>query len=101
MTNYVFSMLIAVSAYCHCAKCCGKAHQRTASGRWPVVGVSAAGPRSIPFGTWVWIPQFGWRRIDDRLSKEKDYSIDVFMPTHYSARRVGRSTNSVVFYTFD
>lgn len=101
MTNYVFSLVLAVTGYCHCRACCGKAYQPTASGRWPVVGVSAAGPRSIPFGTWVWIPRYGWRRIDDRLSKERDSGVDVFMGDHRSARLVGKTVTSVVFVTTD
>lgn len=102
MTNYVvFSMAIAVSAYCHCSKCCGKANQPTASGRWPVVGVSAAGPRSIPFGTWVRIPKYGWRRIDDRLSKKYDFSVDVFMRSHKEAAKVGRTITNVIFAVAD
>src|SRR5215831_7204444 len=85
-TNVVFT----VTAYCHCAKCCGKAGQLAANGRMPVAGVTAAGPRSLPLGTRVRIEGIGERIIQDRTPKRFDDRIDIFMENHQSALEFGK-----------
>ena len=81
-----------VTAYCHCSTCCGESGKPTASGRMPVVGVTIAAPRSIPFGTRVAIrlPE-GWRTftVQDRTARRYDGRFDVFLHDHRSAMRFG------------
>lgn len=85
-------MTALVTAYCACALCCGREGGLTASGARPVVGITIAAPRSIPFGSRVSIrlPQ-GWRTftVQDRTSRRYDGRFDVFMPDHHSAKRFG------------
>lgn len=51
----------------------------TANGHIPHVGITCAAPRSIPFGTYIYIPSLGWRIVEDRTAKKYDGRIDVFM----------------------
>ena len=86
------TILAIVTAYCHCAACCGKAGQPTASGLMPVVGRTIAGPRMVPFGAVVTIPGIGTRRVEDRASKSYDARWDVFMKSHREAKKFGVKT---------
>ena len=80
-----------VTAYCPCAKCCGKwSGGPTASGRMPVQGVTVAAPRSIKFGTWLNIEGVGKRRVDDRLATKFDNRIDVYFNSHAEAKKFGK-----------
>lgn len=91
MTN----LLIAITAYCHCAICCGVAGQPTASGHMPREGITVAAPRRIPFGTRIYIPGIGWRVAQDRAHARHDETIDVFVKSHAKARNMGRKTQNV------
>lgn len=79
-----------VTAYCGCAKCCGKAGQPTASGKMPVQGVTVAAPRAIKLGTKVLIEGVGERIVQDRLAKRYDHRIDVFFNSHKEALKFGK-----------
>ena len=81
--------LYTVTAYCHCAKCCGRAGQPAANGKMPTAGVTAAGPRAVPFGTRLIIEGLGERIVQDRQPKRFDDRIDIFMPDHESALKFG------------
>lgn len=94
LTNLVITAVL--TAYCHCAKCCGHANRRTASGITPQPGVTVAAPRQVPFGTRVYIPYVGWRTAQDRLARRYDTRWDVFMPTHAQAKRFGIRTNTII-----
>jgi len=61
-----------VTAYTHTG-------QKTASGTWPKEGRTVAGPRSVPFGTVVWIDGIGERIVEDRTNSRFDGRYDVFM----------------------
>jgi 3D (Asp-Asp-Asp) domain-containing protein len=78
-----------VTAYCHCARCCGVAGGPTASGARPVQGVTVAAPRWVPFGTLVEIEGVGIRIVQDRLARRYDHRFDVFTTSHREARRFG------------
>jgi len=69
---------------------------RTASGTLIQPGVSIATGPSIPFGSWVWIKDLGWRRVDDRGGKIKDGKVDICMVTQDEARKFGRKKVLVV-----
>ena len=80
-----------VTAYCPCKVCCGQwAGGPTASGKMPVAGITVAGPRSIPFGTRVWIEGVGERVVQDRLARKYDGRFDVFFASHKEALRFGK-----------
>jgi 3D (Asp-Asp-Asp) domain-containing protein len=78
-----------VSAYCHCARCCGIANHPAADGRQPVVGLTVAGPRWIPLGTRIYIEGIGIRIVTDRLALAYDDRFDLFVATHREAKRFG------------
>lgn len=82
--------VFTVTAYCHCARCCGRAAQPTASGKMPRAGVTVAGPRRIPLGTRVRIEGVGERVVQDRLARRYDNRFDVFFASHDEARRFGK-----------
>ena len=88
MTNTI--LILTVTAYCHCSRCCGRSGQPTAAGRMPLAGRTIAAPRSIPFGTLINIKGIGLRRVEDRLARRFDDRLDVFMPTHKEAVRFGK-----------
>ena len=79
-----------ITAYCACALCCGNGPKPTASGTWPVAGVTVAAPRTVPFGTRVWIEGVGVRIVQDRLSVRYEGRWDVFMPSHQAAKKFGK-----------
>ena len=82
-----------VTAYCPCSRCCGKwAGGPTASGKMPVQGITCAGPRSVPFGTRVYIDKVGWRTVQDRLAKKFDNRYDIYFKSHSEALRFGKRT---------
>mgnify|MGYP005852391343 CR=1 FL=1 len=92
MTNMI------VTAYCACALCCGE-KKPTASGAWPVEGITIAAPRSVPFGTRVFV-DFGTTNeffpgrihaftVQDRLSKKYDDRLDIFFTSHEKAKKFG------------
>ena len=81
--------IVTVTAYCPCAKCCGKQGQPTASGKMPVEGVTVAASRKIPFGTVLQIEGVGRRIVQDRLAKRYDDRVDVFFTKHDDAKKFG------------
>jgi len=88
--------LYTVTAYCPCSKCCGKwSGCPTASGKMPVAGVTVAGPRSIQFGTRVWIEGVGVRVVQDRLARKYDGRFDLYFATHAEALRFGKRSLKV------
>lgn len=90
--------LVTVTAYCPCAKCCGKwAGGPTASGKMPKAGVTVAGPRAFKLGTKVQIPGIGSRIIQDRLAKKFDDRIDLFCASHAEALKWGKRQLLVTF----
>lgn len=85
-----------VTAYCACKKCCGpNAKGITASGKSVKEGVTIAAPRSIPFGTKLFIEGVGIRIVQDRLAKRYDDRIDVFIADHNRALNFGKKTLKV------
>lgn len=93
------SALWTVTAYCHCALCCGMAGQPTASGKMPHPEHTVAAPRNIPMGTLVMIEGIGLRRVQDRMHKRyKGKRLDVFMRTHEAAKKFGVKKLHVTVY---
>jgi 3D (Asp-Asp-Asp) domain-containing protein len=92
------SVQAKVTAYEPTEVSCGNsADGRTSIGRnaWRTDGV-AADPRAIPYGAIVWIPEIGFRKVDDtggamRQSWERRrvYHLDVRMTYVHQARKWG------------
>ena len=72
----------------------------TASGRRVQPGITIATGPNIPFGTWIWIEGYGWRRVDDRGSKIKEDKIDIAFHTRKEAFEFGRRHVTVVIPTW-
>ena len=92
-------LTLTITAYCHCAVCCGEAGQPTASGVRPMVGRTVAASRSLPFGTVMIIPGVGKRVVQDRLAKRYDNRVDIFVATHAQAKKFGKQIKQVKVIT--
>jgi len=98
MTNIV--LIAVVTAYCHCADCCGKAGQPTSSGVAPNRAWTCAGPTNLPFGTWVRFPGIigpDWRIVEDRMASRywAKPHFDIFVGSHSQAKAFGKRTMKV------
>ena len=81
---------IVATAYCPCAKCCGKyADGITASGV-PAEGKLIAAPKSVAFGTLIFVPGYGLAPVEDRGRAIRGDRLDLLFPTHAAAKRFGR-----------
>lgn len=92
-------ILMEVTAYCACKKCCGpNAIGLTASGRSVSYNAGrfvAADTTVLPFGTKLAIPGYHGEQpveVIDRGSAIKGNKLDVFYPSHEEALRWGRQT---------
>lgn len=113
---------VKTTGYCACGSCCGwrlnwiglpvvrggpdrgriKVIGRTASGRMAFPGTVAADWSVFPEGTRVYVPGYGWGRVEDRGSAVKGRHLDLFFLRHSSARRWGVQTVPVkVWYPRD
>jgi len=81
-----------VTAYCGCEKCCGSyADGVTASGYKLQEGSKVvAAPKNIPFGTKIYIPDYGLATVEDRGGAIKGNRIDVYFHTHEEALQWGK-----------
>ena len=85
------AVLMEVTAYCACEKCCGKwSDGYTASGHKIQVGDKfVAAPKHIPFGTMLNIPGYGIVPVLDRGGAIKVGRLDVFFESHQEALNWG------------
>ena len=103
------------TGYCKCGKCCGwkrnwkfqpvvaygptkgqpKAVGITAAGTLADWGTIAADTRYYPFGTIMFIPGYGWGRVEDIGGGIKGMHIDLFFPSHRKALEWGREWKTV------
>ena len=106
---------IETTGYCACGKCCN--WQRTFYGK-PViadgpnkgkrkkVGITASGTKSkpgtlaadtsiYPFGTVMYIPGYGYGRVEDRGSAIKGGRLDLFFNSHKEALKWGRQQKRI------
>lgn len=106
---------MTVTGYCSCKQCCNwkrnwllrpvvasgaakgqhKAVGKTASGTKAKLGTIAADTTVYPMGTIMYIPGYGYGRVEDRGSAMKGQKIDVFFKSHKDALRWGRQTCTV------
>ena len=98
------------TGYCSCGKCCGWERRWfkavDAAGRPKKVGITASGtrakdgtiaadPKLYPFGTVMYIPDYGYGRVDDRGSAIKGERLDLFFESHKAALKWGKRWRDV------
>lgn len=92
------------SAYCSCAKCCGKTNGVTSSGAKASSWCTLAAGKSYPVGTIIYIPYFkdkpngGWFIVQDRGGAISNNKLDVYMGTHTQALQFGRKNLECYVY---
>ncbi|MTV48441.1 hypothetical protein GJ688_05515 [Heliobacillus mobilis] len=82
------SFTVSATAYTHTGS-------RTATGRWPSVGVVAVDPRVIPLGTKLFVENYGMATAADTGGAIKGNKIDVFFDTEAECIRWGRQPVTV------
>lgn len=105
-------LTMEVTAYCPCGRCCGwrrnwwgrpvissgphhgrpKIVGQTASGTRARRGTVAADTMILPLGTVVWVPGYGYGRVEDRGADILGSRLDIFFPRHGQAEHWGRRT---------
>lgn len=73
-----------VTAYCSCAKCCGKTNGITASGKKATANHTVAAPRTFAFGTQLKINGKTYT-VEDRGGAIQGNRIDIYMDSHAQA----------------
>jgi len=101
--------VLTATGYCRCGDCCGwrrtwygrpvyaygplkgesKRVGQTASGTMARRGTIAADTRLYPFGTIMYIEDYGYGRVEDTGGKIKGQRIDLYFPTHRAALKWG------------
>lgn len=79
-----------ISAYCSCAKCCGKTNGITASGTKATANRTIAASSIYKFGTKIEIEGLGVFTVEDRGGAITGNKIDVYMNSHQEALQFGR-----------
>ncbi len=87
-TNTAGGTTYKVTAYCPCAKCCGKASGRTASGTKATAGRTVAASSQFAFGTQLNIGGHTYT-VEDRGGAVKGNKIDIFVNSHAEALQWG------------
>ncbi len=73
---------------------------KTATGTWPRIGTVAANPKQIPYGTKIYVPGYGYGRIEDTGSNKHSLDqlpLDVWLPTKEECRQWGSRRNKKVY----
>ena len=105
-------MAMEVTGYCDCGLCCGwerswfglgapvissgpnkgrpKEVGITASGTEADYGTIAADTRVLPFGTVIYVPGYGYGRVEDRGGAIKGSRLDLWFASHEEALEWGR-----------
>lgn len=107
--------IVITTGYCPCAECCGwtrnwygrpvfasgplkgkpKKVGQTASGAMARPGTLAADTSVFPFGTIIYVPGYGYGRVEDRGGEIKGYHLDLFHRSHSAAQQHGRQRTKV------
>lgn len=94
------------SAYCSCAKCCGKTNGITASGAKAAAWYTVAAGKGYKMGTVIYIPALkdkpngGWFIVQDRGGAISNSKLDIYMGSHSAALQYGRKTLEAYVYEF-
>lgn len=106
---------LKTTGYCPCGRCCNwrrnwlgrpviasgpnrgkpKAVGITASGTRARPGTVAADTNLFPFGTIVYVPRYGYGRVEDVGERVRGYHLDLFFRSHRRAQAWGVQTNVV------
>ncbi len=106
---------MSVTGYCNCSQCCSWHYnwhgRRTYSsgpnkGRRKEIGITASGTRTrtgtvaadtrrYPMGTILYVPGYGYGRVEDTGGAIKGDTLDLWFPSHARARQWGRQTLTV------
>lgn len=81
--------IFEVTAYCSCAKCCGKKTGKTASGTYATSGRTVAASSQFDFGTKLIINGKEYT-VEDRGGAIQGNKIDIYMDSHAEALAWGR-----------
>jgi uncharacterized protein YabE (DUF348 family)/3D (Asp-Asp-Asp) domain-containing protein len=75
----------------------------TATGTHPRIGTIAADPKRFPYGTKVYVPGYGYGRIEDTGGfRNESYTLfDLFMPNESDCKAWGRKRNIKVYILKD
>jgi 3D (Asp-Asp-Asp) domain-containing protein len=112
------SYTLETTGYCRCGACCGwernwlfrpvvssgpnkgepKEVGVTASGVEARSGTIAADTSIFPFGTVMYVPGYGYGRVEDRGSGIKGYRIDLYFRSHGDALAWGRAKKKVTVW---
>lgn len=104
-----------VTGYCKCGKCCnwkrtwygrpvvasgpskGKRKKvgQTACGTKGKIGTIAADTTKYPFGTVMYIPGYGYGKVEDRGKAIQGEKLDLFFKSHHDAIKWGRQHTKV------
>lgn len=88
-------MQIVATAYCPCAKCCGKTDGITATGvKAKANRTVAADPNILPYGTEI-LCGMGEFVVEDCGGAIKGNRVDFFFDTHEEALKFGRQEFSI------
>jgi len=110
--------VLEVTGYCSCGTCCGwkrnwlgrPVHSAGAQrGKPKQVGLTASGVRArhgtiaadtsiFPFGTVMYVPGYGYGRVEDRGGAIRGHRIDLYFPTHRKAQHWGRVKKKVTVW---
>ena len=105
-----YRLTVTVTGYCPCRKCCNWRRKLwgrpivasgPARGRPKRVGITSSGTRAhrgtiaadlgvFPYGTVMYVPGYGYGRVEDTGRSLKGRHIDLFFPRHAQALRWGR-----------
>ncbi len=105
---------MTTTAYCHCRRCCSYKwflfvpYQKTGSMRYRIkhIGKTSSGamvrPGSIaadtsiyPYGTVMYVPGYGYGRVEDTGGAINGQHIDLYRPNHWFARKWGVQAKKV------
>ncbi len=108
------SVELKTTAYCHCRRCCSyfgygplsfqkvglfrfrrKHVGKTSSGAMVRPGTLAADTTIYPYGTIMYIPGYGYGRVEDTGGAIKGQHIDLYRPNHWFARLWGAQPTQV------
>lgn len=109
------TLVLLTTGYCPCGECCNwqrnwwgrpvvaagqnegkpKAVGVTATGTSARPGTLAADPSVFPYGTIMYIPNYGYGRVEDTGSAIKGNHIDLFFRTHSQAEEWGSQAKKV------
>ena len=111
------AVALKTTSYCHCRRCCSyrwflfvpyqktglfsyriKRIGITSSGTMARPGTIAADTSIYPYGTVMYIPGYGYGRVEDTGGAIKGQHIDLYRPNHWYARSWGVQQKQVTVW---